>query len=72
MTGFGLKRPGDGVAPSFLEGDFCRIFGRGGGRIVICDQAGELDRTARSMTSETQQSTHFLDLVTYIRCILHV
>jgi hypothetical protein len=21
-TGFGLKRPGDGVAPSFFEGDF--------------------------------------------------
>ena len=28
--GFGLKRPGDGVAPSFFEGDFDRIFGRGG------------------------------------------
>jgi hypothetical protein len=22
MTGFGLKRPGDGVAPLFFEGDF--------------------------------------------------
>jgi hypothetical protein len=32
MTGFGLKRPGDGVAPSFFEGDFGRFFGRGGGK----------------------------------------
>jgi hypothetical protein len=30
-TGFGLKRPGDGVAPSFFEGDFGIIFLRGGG-----------------------------------------
>ncbi len=30
-TGFGLKRPGDGVAASFFEGDFGRIFRRGGG-----------------------------------------
>jgi hypothetical protein len=29
-TGFGLKRPGDGVAASFFEGDFGRIFRRGG------------------------------------------
>ena len=28
--GFGLKRLGDCVAASFYEGDFCRIFGRGG------------------------------------------
>jgi hypothetical protein len=57
--GRGLERPGDGVAPSFFEGNFCRIFGRGGGRIevAICDRAGELDRTARSPTSTTQQST---------------
>jgi hypothetical protein len=32
-TGFGLKRPGDGVAPSFFEGDLGLIFLRGeGGR----------------------------------------
>ena len=57
--GRGLERPGDGVAPSFFEGDFCRIFGRGGGRIevVICDRVGELDRTTQSPTSTTQQST---------------
>jgi hypothetical protein len=30
-TGFGLKQPGDGVAPSFFEGDFGLIFLRGGG-----------------------------------------
>ena len=30
-TGFGLKRPGDGMAPSCLEGDFGRIFLPGGG-----------------------------------------
>ena len=30
-TGFGLKRPGGGVAASFFEGDFDRIFRRGGG-----------------------------------------
>ena len=30
-TGFGLKRLGDGVAASVLQGDVCRIFGRGGG-----------------------------------------
>ena len=58
-TGFGLKRLGDCVAASFYEGDFCRIFGRGGGRIhaAICKWAGEFDRTARSPTSATQQST---------------
>ena len=26
----GLEQPGDGVTTSFLEGDFCQIFGRGG------------------------------------------
>ena len=31
-TGFGLKRLGDGVAASVLQGDVCRIFGRGGFR----------------------------------------
>jgi hypothetical protein len=33
--------------------------GGGGGRIevAICDRAGELDRTAQSPTSTTQQST---------------
>jgi hypothetical protein len=30
MRGRGLERPEDGVATLFLEGDFCRIFGRGG------------------------------------------
>jgi len=30
--GFGLKRLGDGVAASVLQGDVCRIFGRGGFR----------------------------------------
>jgi hypothetical protein len=30
-TGFGLKRLGDGMAPSFFEGDFGRIFLPGGG-----------------------------------------
>jgi hypothetical protein len=30
-TGFGLKRPEDGVATSFFEGDFGRVFRRGGG-----------------------------------------
>jgi len=30
-TGFGMKRPGGGVAASFFEGDFDRIFRRGGG-----------------------------------------
>jgi hypothetical protein len=30
-TGFGLKRLGGGVAASFFEGDFDRIFRRGGG-----------------------------------------
>ena len=56
--GRGMERPGDGVATSFLEGDFCRIFGRGGGRIevVICNRAGELDRTAQSLTSTTPKS----------------
>ena len=29
-TGFGLKRLGDGVAASFFEGDFGRIFRQGG------------------------------------------
>jgi hypothetical protein len=32
-TGFGLKRPGDGVAALFLEGDFCRMFWAGGGGV---------------------------------------
>ncbi len=32
-TGFGLKRPGGGVAASFFEGDFDRIFRRGGGGV---------------------------------------
>ena len=31
-TGFGLKPLGDGVAPSFFEGDFGRFFGRGEGK----------------------------------------
>jgi hypothetical protein len=58
-TGFGLKRPGGGVAASFFEGDFGLIFWRGGGRIevAIWDRAGELDRTARLPTSTTPQST---------------
>ncbi len=30
-TGFGLKRPGNGVAALFFEGDFGRIFRWGGG-----------------------------------------
>jgi hypothetical protein len=30
MTGFGLKRLGDGVAASVLQGDVCQIFSRGG------------------------------------------
>jgi hypothetical protein len=53
--GQGLERPGDGVAVLILEGDFCRIFGRGGGRIevAICDWAGELDRTTRCQSSKT-------------------
>ena len=46
-TGFGLKRPGDGVAALFFEGDFGQIW----------DGAGELDRTARLPTSMTPQST---------------
>ena len=29
-TGFGLKQPGDGVVPSFFEGEFDQNFGRGG------------------------------------------
>ena len=29
--GFGVKRPGDGVAPLFFEGDFGLIFQHGGG-----------------------------------------
>ena len=29
-TGFGLKRPGDGVATSFIEGDFVDFFDGGG------------------------------------------
>ena len=57
-TGFGLKRPGGGVAASFFEGDFGLIFWRGGRiEIAICNPAGELDRTARSLTSTTPQST---------------
>jgi hypothetical protein len=28
--GWGLERPGDGLAALFLEGDFSQIFGRGG------------------------------------------
>ncbi len=45
--GRGLERPGDGLAALFLEGVFCRIFGRGDRiEVVICDRAGELDRTA--------------------------
>ena len=32
MTGFGLKRLGDGVAVSVLKGDVCLIFGRRGFR----------------------------------------
>jgi hypothetical protein len=31
-TGFGLKRPGHGVAASFLKGDFGLIFWRGAGQ----------------------------------------
>jgi hypothetical protein len=31
MRGWGLERPGDGVPALFLEGDFCRILGGGGG-----------------------------------------
>ena len=46
------------MAALFLEGDFCRIFGRRGGfkASLNCDRAGKLDRTAQSMTSTTQQS----------------
>jgi hypothetical protein len=56
--GRGLERPGDGVAASFFEGDFDRFFWRGGRiEVAICDRAGELDRTARSLTSTTPQST---------------
>jgi len=59
VRGRGLKRLGDGVATSFFEGDFGRIFLLGGGKIevAICDQAGEIDRTAHSPTSTTPQST---------------
>jgi hypothetical protein len=32
--GRGLKRPGDGVAPSFFEGDFGLIFLQGGGVVT--------------------------------------
>jgi hypothetical protein len=55
--GWGLERPGDGVASSFCEGILVEFFG-GGGRIevVICDRAGELDRIAQSPTSMTPQS----------------
>ena len=55
----GLKRPGDGVAASLLEGGFCQIFGwRVGFKASLnCNRAGELDRTAQSMTSTTPQST---------------
>ena len=59
-TGFGLKRPGGGVAASCFEGDFDQIFQRGGGgriEVAIWDGAGELDRTAWSPTSMTPQST---------------
>ena len=54
-TGFGLKRPGDGVAALFLEGDFCRIFGgRGGFKTSLnCNWADEFDRSARSLASKT-------------------
>jgi hypothetical protein len=47
------------MAALFLEGDFCRIFGRRVGfkASLNCDRAGELDRTARSTTSTTPQST---------------
>ena len=58
--GRGLDRPGDCVAASFLERGFLTNFWAGGGdriEVTICDRAGELDRTARSMTSTTQQST---------------
>ena len=42
----------------FYKGIFDKFLG-GGGRIevTICDRAGELDRTAQSTTSTTQQST---------------
>jgi hypothetical protein len=42
-TGFGLKRPGDCVEPSFFEEDFGLIFLRGGGwiEVAICDRAGK-------------------------------
>jgi hypothetical protein len=59
-TGFGLKRPGGGVAASCFEGDFDQIFQRGGGgriEVAIWDGAGELDRTTWSPTSMTPQST---------------
>jgi hypothetical protein len=32
-TGFGLKRPGHGVAASFFKGDFGLLFQRGGGGV---------------------------------------
>ena len=59
MRGRGLERPGDGVVASFCKGILVGFFGKGGGRIevVICDRAGELDRTAQSPTSTTPQST---------------
>ncbi len=43
----------------FLKGILIEFFGGGGGRIVVAiwDGAGELDRTARSPTSTTPQST---------------
>jgi hypothetical protein len=39
-TGFGLKRPGGGVAASCFEGDFDRIFQRGGGGVGLRSQFG--------------------------------
>ena len=58
MWGRGLERPGDGVASLFLPGDFGQIFGRESRiKVVICNQAEKLDRTAQLPTSTTPQST---------------
>ena len=59
MQGRGLEWLGDGVVASFCKG-ILADFSRGGGRIevVICDRAGELDRTAQALMSTTPQSTN--------------
>ena len=58
--GRGLERPGDAVVASFCKAILVEFLGGGGGRIevIICDGAGELDRTVRSLMSTTPQSTN--------------